>query len=164
MIGTGFSPFSQEFTLSRCFNILSELNLPKYDKKIIARHWAEISTHYIKNKKQVEELIDLYDAEIRYTDECIEKLFKIFHKNGITKENSFFILTADHGEEFGEHDGLGHEMKLYNEMLSVPLIFYGKKSKNFDRNSNSLVELRDIPATPMVVLFSYMLETAKLCG
>jgi len=127
-------------------HILSELNLPKYDKKIIARHWAEISTHYIRNKKQVEELIDLYDAEIRYTDGCIEKLFKIFHKNGITKENSFFILTADHGEEFGEHGGLGHEMKLYNEMLSVPLIFYGKKSKNFDKHSASLVELKDIPA------------------
>lgn len=121
------------------------LNIPPYSDKIIARHWVEIANHKIKNSKQVTELKDLYDCEIRYADKCIEELFDIFEMNNLTKENTFFILTADHGEEFGEHGGLGHELKLYNEMLSVPLIFVGKGSKKYNNFADSLVELKDIP-------------------
>lgn len=120
------------------------LNIPPYSNKIIAKHWAEISNHKIKNSKQVTEIKDLYDCEIRYEDKCIEELFDIFETNNLTKENTFFILTADHGEEFGEHGGLGHEMKLYNEMLSVPLIIAGKVSKRYANFADSLVELKDI--------------------
>ncbi|HEC87737.1 MAG TPA: hypothetical protein ENI52_00290, partial [Thermoplasmata archaeon] len=36
------------------------------------------------------------------------------------------VITADHGEEFREHGGLSHLEKLYDELLHVPLIFYGK--------------------------------------
>ena len=131
------------------------LNIPPYDDKIIARHWAEISNHKIKNSKQVTELKDLYDCEIRYEDKCIKELFDIFEMNNLTKENTFFILTADHGEEFGEHGGLGHELKLYNEMLSVPLIFVGKGSKRYNNFADSLVELKDIPQVILNQLFKH---------
>ena len=36
-------------------------------------------------------------------------------------------------------------MKLYNEMLSVPLIIVGKGSERYDNFADSLVELKDIP-------------------
>jgi arylsulfatase A-like enzyme len=32
------------------------------------------------------------------------------------------VLTADHGEEFGEHDGWEHGHSLYQTLLSVPLV------------------------------------------
>ena len=121
------------------------LNIPLYSDKVIAKHWTEISNHRVKNSKQINELKDLYDCEIRYVDNCVEKLFNILEKNSINKENTFFIITSDHGDEFGEHGGLGHEMKLYNEMLSVPLIVSGEGSKNYGIYENSLIELRDIP-------------------
>lgn len=35
--------------------------------------------------------------------------------------NTIVIVTRDHGEEFGEHNGF-HCMTPYNEMLHVPLI------------------------------------------
>jgi arylsulfatase A-like enzyme len=126
-------------------DIAKSLNIPVYGDKIIAKHWAEILSHRVKNSKQITELKDLYDCEIRYEDKCIEELFDVFERNNLTKENTFFILTADHGEEFGEHGGLGHELKLYNEMLSVPLILVGKGSENYDKFANSLIELKDIP-------------------
>ena len=125
-------------------DICKSLNIPIYSDKVIAKHWAEILNHQVKNSKQIRELKDLYDCEIRYEDKCIEDLFDIFEINNLTKENTFFILTADHGDEFGEHGGLGHEMKLYNEMLSVPLIFVGKGSEKYDEFTDSLVELKDI--------------------
>jgi len=55
--------------------ICKALSIPIYSDKVIAKHWAEISNHRIKNSKQISELIDLYDSEIRYVDNCVEKLF-----------------------------------------------------------------------------------------
>jgi len=126
-------------------DISKSLNIPAYSDKIIAEHWSEISNRKIKNLKQIKELKDLYDCEIGYVDKCIEEVFDIFKVNNITQENTLFILTSDHGEEFGEHGGLGHEMKLYNEMLSVPLIITGKGSEKYNKFTDSLVELKDIP-------------------
>jgi arylsulfatase A-like enzyme len=126
-------------------DIAKSLNIPVYSDKIIARHWAEILSHQVKNSKQIRELMDLYDCEIRYEDKCIEELFDIFGNNNLTQKNTFFILTADHGEEFGEHGGLGHEMKLYNEMLSIPLIFVGNGAEEYKDFIDSLIELKSVP-------------------
>jgi len=65
-------------------------------------------------------VIDLYDAAIRYTDEMIGR----FISSSIDLDETIVIITADHGEEFGEHGGF-HRNKPYNEMLQVPLIIAG---------------------------------------
>ncbi|GAG11813.1 unnamed protein product, partial [marine sediment metagenome] len=33
------------------------------------------------------------------------------------------VFTADHGEEFFEHNGLGHGQSLFEELVRVPLVF-----------------------------------------
>jgi len=40
-------------------------------------------------------------------------------------ENTLFVVTSDHGEEFFEHGVLGHGFSLYQPVLQVPLIFHG---------------------------------------
>jgi arylsulfatase A-like enzyme len=145
-------------------DIAKSLNIPVYSNKIIARHWAEILSHQAKNSKQIRELMDLYDCEIRYEDKCIEELFDIFEINNLSKDNTFFIVTADHGDEFGEHGGLGHEMKLYNEMLSVPLIFVGKGSEEYKDFTDSLIELKSIPQVILDVAKSQVaMDISKEC-
>ncbi len=64
-------------------------------------------------------LKDLYDEEIRYTDAWIDTLL-----TRLAREPSepVVALTADHGEEFQEHGGLGHAYTFYDEVLRVPLI------------------------------------------
>ena len=42
-------------------DIAKSLNIPVYSDKIIARHWAEILSHQVKNSKQITELKDFYD-------------------------------------------------------------------------------------------------------
>ncbi|MEE2665184.1 MAG: sulfatase [Myxococcota bacterium] len=37
-------------------------------------------------------------------------------------EDAVVVLTADHGEEFGEHGGAGHGHTLFQEQLHVPLV------------------------------------------
>ena len=73
--------------------------------------------------EEVPDYINLYDGCIRYTDWVLQSLIRKIEKNF---PETLFVITADHGEEFREHGGLGHEEKLYDELLHIPLIFYGK--------------------------------------
>lgn len=95
--------------------------------------------------KQFEDLIVRYDAEIAHTDHSIRLLF-----NGLKKENrlknTVVIITADHGEEFLEHEYVEHAWTLYNESLHVPLILWAPGVIPPQRIA-SLVSIVDIPPT-----------------
>ena len=69
------------------------------------------------------DLIDRYDAEIAHTDDAIRQLFEGFQDLGLS-ENTLFIVTADHGEEFLDHGFVEHAWTVYNESIHVPLILY----------------------------------------
>mgnify|MGYP000592534555 CR=1 FL=1 len=73
-------------------------------------------------------LISLYKLKIRHIDEKIAELMKILEEFGIGRDNSYIILTSDHGEGFGEHDIYGHS-GLYEEIIRVPLIIIGPDLK-----------------------------------
>lgn len=63
-------------------------------------------------------VIARYDAEIRYCDDQVRSLV-----TSIKKEypGTIFIVTADHGEHWWDHDYLGHGLTMYNCELRVPL-------------------------------------------
>ncbi len=66
----------------------------------------------------------MYDRGIRLTDDALRVLFDGLKLSGFL-DHALVIITSDHGEEFGEHGGLGHGDKLYDELLRVPLIVQG---------------------------------------
>jgi arylsulfatase A-like enzyme len=61
----------------------------------------------------------LYESEIRATDESLRALCDSLD---LLDDNVLLIVTADHGEEFAEHGGLGHMTSLHREQLHVPLL------------------------------------------
>lgn len=89
--------------------------------------------------------LDLYDGEIRYTDDGMKDLVDEMKELGIW-ENTIFVLTADHGEEWFEHEVLGHGFSLYQEVVGVPLIFHGPGVPKGSR-PESPVQILDMPAT-----------------
>ncbi len=68
-------------------------------------------------------LVQLYDAEIAYTDAQVGALLDGIRAR--TKRPTYFIVVSDHGEEFGDHGGLLHGRTLYDEVLRVPLLVVG---------------------------------------
>ena len=66
-----------------------------------------------------------YDQEIRYTDGELERLFESIDHLRLA-ENTVFILTSDHGEAFMEHGVLEHGSRLDEEIVHVPLMFWGR--------------------------------------
>lgn len=73
-------------------------------------------------KDVIRRAIDLYDAEIRYTDRELGRLFDGLSELGML-DRAVIVVTSDHGEEFGEHGSMeGHQWTLYDEVLHVPLL------------------------------------------
>ena len=79
--------------------------------------------HEYEREMFSQEMINSYDDEIRFNDKSIGELIDILKKYDIYK-NSIIIITSDHGEEFFEHQQLGHGKTLYEEQLRIPLIFH----------------------------------------
>jgi len=67
-------------------------------------------------------LRDLYREEIAFTDHYVGLLLDKLDDLGLA-DRTLVILTADHGEEFMEHDWIGHTRFLYDTLLHVPLVF-----------------------------------------
>lgn len=63
--------------------------------------------------------VDRYDSEVRFADETVGSLVAAFRAK---RPNAVVILTADHGEEFGEHGGHYHGTSVYEEQVRVPLL------------------------------------------
>jgi len=77
------------------------------------------------SKEDLSRVIDLYDAEVMNVDNHIGEFIGQLADTGINFENTYFLITSDHGDEFGEHGGLVHSEKLYDELIRVPLIIVG---------------------------------------
>lgn len=68
-----------------------------------------------------EHLVALYDGGISYTDQALGRLFSRMKALGLW-ESSVVVVTADHGEEFGEHGVWQHGHSAYQPLVRVPLI------------------------------------------
>jgi len=92
--------------------------------------------------EQLEDMVNLYDATILYADRKIGQLLDSLEQGGML-DNTFVIITSDHGEEFGEHGGMRHARSLHREMLHVPLIVRvpGQTEAHIVRDPVSLTDL-----------------------
>jgi len=77
---------------------------------------------------QVEQAMALYDAELAYVDQELQRFFDALKNAGVW-DNALIIVTADHGEAFYEHGDWDHARPwrhekpgLYEEIVHVPLI------------------------------------------
>jgi HEAT repeat protein len=66
--------------------------------------------------------VDRYDSEIAAADEGIGA---ILQEVRASRPGAVILVTADHGEEFGEHGGRYHGTTVYEEQVRVPLIVEG---------------------------------------
>ena len=66
-------------------------------------------------------VVSRYDGEIRYLDHCLGLLLEKLKALRVY-DNTLIIITADHGEAFGEHEQMYHGVTLYEEVLHVPLM------------------------------------------
>ena len=76
---------------------------------------------YVPGPEEMEVLKALYEAEIRYTDDQIARLWDQLEAWGIA-DAVIIAVTSDHGDEFLEHGDRGHHHTLYEKVIHVPLV------------------------------------------
>jgi arylsulfatase A-like enzyme len=97
------------------------------------------------------EWISLYDGEIRFVNEYLGEFFERL-KSWQIYDNTLIIITADHGEAFGEHNFYDHANTLYQEEIKVPLIIKFDHSLPQGKVIESQVKSIDIMPTILDVL------------
>lgn len=74
-----------------------------------------------RNASEVAAYLDAYESDIPYADARIGEILSALKKRGDWKK-TVVIVTADHGEEFGEHGIIGHEVSFHRGVTHIPLI------------------------------------------
>jgi arylsulfatase A-like enzyme len=67
---------------------------------------------------------DRYDQEVFYTDLWVKKLLDFVDQQAFAKD-TYLIISADHGEAFGEHGMYKHAFELWEVLTRVPLMVCG---------------------------------------
>ncbi len=62
-----------------------------------------------------------YEGSIAYQDSWLAEMFAEMARDG-SLDRTIVIVTSDHGEEFFEHDLMGHGLSLYPATVRVPLL------------------------------------------
>lgn len=97
----------------------------------------------VRSMTSKEQQLSLYDGEIFYMDhyfgQFLEKL-----KAQKLYDDALIIITADHGELFGEHGKTGHGHSLWQEEIHVPLFIKYPAGEESPKQLDSRLQLTDI--------------------
>lgn len=99
----------------------------------------------VSDKQKVDHLRKLYDARVREVDDHIKEFFGILERLDVLKD-CIVIMTSDHGDEFGEHGGLSHDGKMFQELLAIPLLIFDPEREEIEV-CDKVVSNIDIPPT-----------------
>jgi len=97
------------------------------------------------SEDQKELLLDCYDGEIRYVDDQLRKFFDGLGERGLL-DDSLVIVTADHGEAFGEHEFFTHPRRLYEYLINVPLLISLPRGKSMGGHDGPVSSLDLVPS------------------
>lgn len=75
----------------------------------------------VKNRADLQQLLRRYNAEIRYTDALIGQMVALLKEEGIYDESAI-ILSADHGEQYGEAQMLLEHGTVHDSCIHIPLL------------------------------------------
>ena len=94
----------------------------------------------------LERMRALYDGEVGYVDSEVGRLVQ----NLGTERARLLVVTADHGEEFGDHGGWEHGHSMYQELVRVPLIVVPPADRPPSRTRvDTQVRLLDLMSTAL---------------
>lgn len=91
--------------------------------------------------------VDRYDAEVAAADATLGQLVQLMAARG---PGGVTIVTADHGEEFGDHGGRYHGSSVYEEQVRVPLVIAGPTVKK--QRVSEVVQTIDLLPTVLSAL------------
>lgn len=112
---------------------------------------SSISAAMVGSSERTAETIDrarqFYDSEIRHLDHYLKLLFERIPRS----QDALVLFTADHGEEFLDHDDVLHGHNLYNETIRIPFVIRFPDRRFAGRTVSEPVSLVDVLPTLLTV-------------
>ncbi len=123
--GYGFKHIKMDYEIPAMDRVKQTIDFLKEKKQEGARVFTW--THFFEPHEPYDETCtrfgpddsDRYDCEIHTVDRAVGELLKYLDES---YPDAIIIVSADHGEEFGDHGGKYHGTTLYDEQVRVPLI------------------------------------------
>ena len=118
------------------------------------RYWVDGPSRWSRaySTEDLDQLLRSYEEAVAYVDAQVGALMVALEERGLA-ENTVVLVTSDHGEQFGEHELIGHSNSLYEPVLRVPLLLVGsREAVPSGTVVDTPVSLRDVPATLLDVL------------
>jgi arylsulfatase A-like enzyme len=135
---------------------------PPYDALFPGKDPTFTAADYLEQERRInsgegklgdrerENLLSQYDGGISYLDAELGRLFDDLAARGLL-ERTLVVITADHGEGFGEHDLIDHGVSVFQELIHVPLLV---------RTPGGSIARRVATPVSTLDLFSTILEAA----
>jgi len=92
------------------------------------------------------DLVACYDGEVRFTDDSLARILESLERHE-RLDGTVVLFTADHGDEFFEHGGVGHRRTLFEEVLRIPMILWCPGRLEAGVRVEGLVGLTDVMPT-----------------
>jgi arylsulfatase len=102
------APYLDDFPIPTSFSVTEE--------EMGGVEATVLRAHSQASRDSPDEVMVLYDAEIRYVDKVLGPLLDKLERDDVS-----IVVLSDHGEAFGEHQYFIHGNNLYQELLDVPL-------------------------------------------
>ena len=123
---------------------LSDAAYQNMDRHPRLAQWLTGEQHYTLSG--LHHLEECYDEEIRRLDSTIRKLVNTLKASGHW-DSTALIVAADHGENFGDHGLVSHQLCLYQSLVRIPLIIRCPGRVPTNTRKNAPVQLTDLFAT-----------------
>ncbi len=115
-------------------------------QRFLIQRWWELDKTTL-SPQGVAFAADAYDDCVADLDEQLGKLIDELDQRGVLQQ-TWLIVTSDHGESFGEHPGVFcHGKSLYETEVRVPLLVIPPGGRERKQTVKEAVSLRDMAAT-----------------
>ncbi|MFN7964035.1 MAG: sulfatase, partial [Thermoanaerobaculia bacterium] len=98
------------------------------------------------SEAELAELRGLYDGQLRRVDDRLGQIFARLKASGLY-DRSLIVVTADHGDGFGEHGFISHSTTPYEELVRVPLLLKLPGNRHAGQVVGEQVRLIDLAPT-----------------
>ena len=119
--------------------------------KRVAGMWGYLGGAISLDELDFQILRELYDGEVAMTDALVGRL--VDHLAGLgVLDRTVVVVTADHGENVGDHGRIDHLLSMYDSTLHVPLLFRYPPVIRPGERHDGLVSLVDVFPTVLGLL------------
>ena len=132
----GAGPFEGRF--------LSDPAYAKMNRRPNLHMWLTGKRRY--TQEDLDHLAECYDEEICRVDSVIGRLVRSLKDWGMW-DSTALIVTANHGENFGDHDLISHQLCLYESLVRIPLVIRCPGLVSSGSCEDNPVQLTDLFAT-----------------